>query len=303
VDAPKYSCDNQAFYVWKTMTVEIFGWIVTLPEIPSVVWSGICASGIAVLGVGYTDRKNTKRLQQQLVFNQQESERARVATMRKEVYLPLTEAIAKMKTAICQMPLPLEQTQSVLAGFDESMARVSVVASSTTSLLAQRMSIEFVSAFTSATLLASSIDQAKSNAARNEKSQQKFQADYDRIQLEISRFLESATRDDLKFSALQRSQEYARERVEYYATKNIEALERASREHTKYLRALIPLLGTLNSCSTEFLVSVRQELGYDSDVAAFKAMGEESRIRVAAEIERLAAHLEEIYPNKDSSSE
>lgn len=119
----------------------------------------------------------------------------------------------------------------------------------------------------------------------------------------VNRFLESTTRDDLKFSALQRSQEYARERVEYYSTQNIEALERASREHTKYLRALIPLLGTLESCSTAFLVSVRQELGYDSDVAAFKAMGEESRKRMVAEIERLAAHLDEIYPDNDSSSQ
>ena len=66
--------------------------------VPDIVWSGIFASTITLLGVFVSDWKNSKRLQQQLKFTERENERARQMALRKEVYLPAAGALTRLQS-------------------------------------------------------------------------------------------------------------------------------------------------------------------------------------------------------------
>lgn len=92
--------------------------------IPDVVWSGIVASIITVLGVLVTNAGLSKRHRQQLAHSASESKVKREMELRRDIYMPAIEATVIATSAIGSMTNPATSHDDVNEKYADAAAKI-----------------------------------------------------------------------------------------------------------------------------------------------------------------------------------
>ncbi|MGS1072334.1 hypothetical protein [Burkholderia glumae] len=96
-------------------------------NIPNVVWSGIVASLITVLGVLVTNRGLSKRHREQLEFTAKENAKAREMSLRKEVYIPAIESAIIACNAVGTLIDPASDVSKIAEKFNNAISNLGKV--------------------------------------------------------------------------------------------------------------------------------------------------------------------------------
>lgn len=250
-----------------------------VPEMTAIVWSGIFASLITVSGVLFSDWRNSKRLHQQHEFTERENERSRQMALRKDVYLPAAAALTKLQAHLFSIGSldANDPAANPMAQFGEAALKLGMVAGTETAILAQQLVTEYGLAYATLARLRMAVLSANSDASTNKLWKDKAQGNVDRVNLEIAKFLESANSDAVQFAALQGSCEGFRGEFAYWATRECEALQRASAETNKFIRSAIDFVIPIGELGTRLLILIRAELGQDTDELSFERAMKEGR--------------------------
>ncbi|UJH77385.1 hypothetical protein L0U95_22150 (plasmid) [Burkholderia cenocepacia] len=95
-----------------------------LSRIPNVVWSGIVASLITVLGVLVTNAGLSKRHRQQLAHSASESKVEREMELRRDIYMPAIEATVIATSAIGGLSNPVTSQDDVTEKYADAAAKL-----------------------------------------------------------------------------------------------------------------------------------------------------------------------------------
>jgi hypothetical protein len=74
-----------------------------LRHVPDVVWAALSGAGLAFISTVLSNRNSRKQLQMQLNHDAAQKDRERAMALRRDVYLPATEALARLQGALGQL--------------------------------------------------------------------------------------------------------------------------------------------------------------------------------------------------------
>lgn len=122
--------------------------------IPPVIWSGAIGAAVALIGVFFADRSNTKRLKLQLEHDATQRDRDRLAALRKDVYLQAPREAIKALSYLGKMAtrdLATLGDDEGIAGYAAAAAQIGVISELPTveavGALGNAMTLELIAAF------------------------------------------------------------------------------------------------------------------------------------------------------------
>jgi len=234
--------------------------------IPPVVWGAL----IALCGVMYGDWRNTRRMDQQNKFAATESDKSRLLTIRKEVYLGAPAALQEMQGKLMDLSGIAERDRSKAAAEpSEILSKIAMVASTETAVLAMRLSTDFGSAQVSLTAKVQPFLDAKADAERFGMAVEQARRDLDRIVSEQQKELESGTPSRERMAALEISRRYAADTHEKFHSQRIHCLEQAEQDFASFLREMVDQTVPLIELGIKLMVRLRWELGQETDEAMY----------------------------------
>jgi len=255
-----------------------------ISAVPNVIWSGLLASAVTLAGVLIADWRNTIRQRRQHNFDAEQARIDRTMDIRREVYLPMAAALTKLQNHMFSMAItkPSDSGSSPMAELGEACAKLAMVSTTTTAILAQQLVSNYSSAYMKLAPLSMKISDARTDAEVHKALREKAQQEFDRVTLEINKFLESANRDEAVFNAMRRNQQISLDQLRHHQELESNALQRVSVEFGMYARQAMELLPALSEVSIPVLVQIRAELGQDTDVDELsRAMRQNREVAIA----------------------
>lgn len=233
---------------------------------PPAVLGTISGSVITLIGVFFSDWRNTIRLEKQHKFAAQESERTRIAEVRKDVYLSATGVLSRVQEYLLGLPEGVEYEEGApTVDLAELVGKVSLVGETSTVILAQQLAADYLEAYAQLLLIARGPREAKQDALRHAEYRMAAMEQAKRVDLEIAQYLEKAATEAGVFEALQRSRATFQVKIQEHWAQEINALNRVSAELNKYIVLALPLIEKLGEKGVELLLAVREELGHKTN--------------------------------------
>lgn len=273
-------------------------WINFIYKIPAPV----IAACIAVTGVWYTDWRNTRRQQAQLRFGQIEAEKSRAAAMRKEVYLSMTGALCRMQSLMARLinEENPDKDSKIASEFSEAAMKVTMIGTTNTALLTQKLASEYSIAFIRLIRGAREINKARSDIALHEKWRDTHWAEFYRVNAEITKMIEEVKIDEVRIKILQKSQKTAQDAANEESKKHLDALQRSAKEQLNYARAFLPIMEKLGNLGTDLLIAIREELEQTTDVEAFRKAFNDSTTKMKLIVQSSIEEAEKAISDDES---
>ncbi|UVL41764.1 hypothetical protein LOY55_06570 [Pseudomonas sp. B21-040] len=241
-----------------------------LKDIPNVVWSGIVASCITLLGVMLSNGSNTKRLKLQLDHDAREKSKDKINNLRKEVYLKVIEDIEAtnihMSTLVNRDLVNSNMTAEIQA-ITASIAKLKLVSEPETARLAGELSAAFGALFLRLIPRLMPVMEARSDIEINDSAYVNSSAEASRVMRDLHKFNEEGRQDAVIFQALQsnydffsaQAQQYASARALAYTVRNIRVNE--------FNAMLLPEMKELSKLQLKVAIAIRKDLGVSFNVA------------------------------------
>jgi hypothetical protein len=248
----------------------------TLLGLP-VVWSGIIAAGIALLGTAVgafaTNWGATKRLKLQLDHDTEQKAKERLLALRRELYLKAVDANVRGLAYFGTLP----QADFTKPDADLPIRNLLAVGAQL-QLVVNQGTVQMVSDVISAYGALQIKLIMKVMPMHNLRTDiNLMNAQYDNAQAEIKRVLalmtqlnESGQRDPERFERLNRSFEFARQVSQEAADARVESWDQSNALQRQYMADLVPEMRRLSELQTRLLVELRRELDVGGDIEFIK---------------------------------
>ncbi len=254
---------------------------------------------VALIGVFFADRSNTKRLALQLEHDAKEKERDRLAVLRRDVYLQAPKEAVKALSYIAS----LAHKDLTKIGDDEGISGYAAVAAQI-GVLSELSTVEAVNAF------GNGLTKELTTALRELEGVQDTRVDIEirdrrlaivfdeitRMQAEQQKLSESGSRDRDRSDALQRWVEVRMEEASELRQELTTLRAAHQRALFDYHQAFFDRLQSLSSLSIDTMREIRKEIGLAHELNAFekrmKQMSDELRDSVVADMKSWAEKLE-----------
>lgn len=275
------------------MLTAFLDWVNTWP---AAVFAALAASSLTLSGVLFSDWRNTVRLKKQHDFAAEESQRTRVAGVRKEVYLPAAGIIARMQEYLIALPgVARPIPESPMVEFADLAGKIALVGSMKTVLLAQQLAAAYSEVHMKLIMLAKLPHDSKITADLHQEYRVAALSEVKRVDLEIAKFLGAGGTDQRIFDALQRSRDtFHNSGIEEWRKEN-EALNAASKGLNKYILQALELIEPLGELSVLLLISAREELGQPTESNEIIRIAKQNRERLLKLAQEALAALELEY--------
>ncbi|WP_085724683.1 hypothetical protein [Pseudomonas sp. R37(2017)] len=244
-----------------------------LKSVPDVIWSGVAASGITLLGVMVSNRSNTSRLVLQLNHDATEKSKERVSNLRREVYLKAFEDIEVASLHISNLSSRSLTNLNLMSELQEitgSIARLKLVAESKTSILAGGLGVELGSLFLKLLPRLAVIQAARTDIEINNSLHESSSAEASRVIREMNKLNEEGRQNEVAFQSLQSSYEFNSSQAQQYADARALAYEALHVGLREFSTMLFPEMKALSKIQLKVMVAIREDLGIACDVADFQ---------------------------------
>jgi hypothetical protein len=270
-------------------------WIANfLGSVPHLVWGSL----ITFSGVVYADSRNSRRVERQNQFSAEQSTKERLMAVRKEVYLDVPDAFLSMQTQL--FDLIKSDDAEVLSGEATDvtvlMAKVTLVSSSETAILAERLAVDY--GVTHSRLLheAQSVRDLQNEVKRYGKAKKIAVKEYERIIAELKREQESGQANESRVAALKISLAHVEKLMVEKESSQIESANEATiKSHEFLVKARDACLPLIES-AIQLTIALRWELGQATDHEQYRLemnRGRETFLRTSEEsLAKLKKHIE-----------
>ena len=214
----------------------------TFLSIPDVVWSGVVGATITLLGVGISNRGNTNRLKLQLKNDSAEKVRARLAELRRDVYLEFAEQLVVASDHVGSLPdweFKNGNVHQKLAGFFAASSKLQLICSEDTADLAAELTGKFQAIVLKSTNRAVALFNVKSQIDLVDSAFQQYESEVKRVLAAMAAFNESAQTDQKIFAALQRAYDFNQSQVVEQGTLRNKLWTKRNELHIEYARATL----------------------------------------------------------------
>jgi hypothetical protein len=245
--------------------------------IPDVVWSGIVAAGMTLIGtlgaVIATNWGNTKRLRLQLEHDTTEKAKERLATLRRELYLKAADAnvrgLAYFGT-VPQADLTKPDTDAPLRNVLAVGAQLQLVVRQETALLIS----DLISAYGELQLRLIAkvlpIHSARSDINICNDHYENMQVEIKRVLAAMANHNESGQHDPARFDQLNQSFQFANGRAQQLADERSGHWDQMNALQRQYLKDLLPEVKRIGEMQIHVLVELRRELDVGGDINIFQ---------------------------------
>lgn len=269
--------------------------ITFIQSIPDVVWSGVIASCLTLLGVMLSNKSNTNRLREQLAHDAAEKTKERTITLRREVYLTLAEELVKVSTHLGNLPqLDLAKTNFAegMQGFLAASSRLGLIAEPKTALLISRLSSDYGVLLLKLAEYLIPITKFKSDQKIANEYCEKSQAEINRLISEMARINESGKPDEQVFQVLLSSTEFHQKQSDKYA-KERDAAYQSCMHHSKiFQRQLFIHLKEIYVQHVPVMIELRRDLGLTGDLTELETHFHNQYERMQEQINSLINKLD-----------
>lgn len=247
--------------------------------LPDVIWSGIVAAGMALIGtlggVIATNWGNTTRLRLQLDHDTTEKARERLATLRRELYLKAVDANVRGLAYFGTLP----QADFTTPDADAPIRNVLAIGAQL-QLVVSQGTAQLVSDFISACgelqfkLIAKVVPMHTLRSDINIRNTQyeTAQAEIKRVLAAMTQLNESGQHDAAQFERLNQSFQFARDASQTAADERSALWNQTEALQRQYLKDLMPEMKRFGELQVSLLVELRRELNVGGDIGIFKRM-------------------------------
>ncbi|WP_178118979.1 hypothetical protein [Pseudomonas akapageensis] len=281
-----------------------------LKSIPTVIWSGVIASGLTLMGVLISNRSNTNRLVIQLAHDAAEKKKERITNLRREVYLKVSDDMAKLSAHIMSLPNidPADfKSQELIQSFSGGVAKLQLVAEPKTALLANELVAEYGELQMNALVRVMPAHDARSSISINDKMYEKSRAETNRIIAEMNKFVEEVNTDANRFEALNRAFDFHNGQADKYAEARDEAYDTYNRLNIEFCKQLYSDLRPILMLQIGVIIEFRRDLGLTAEIDFYKEQLEEVGARMEEAMNKafnaLSDNMEIPLPAKKASLE
>jgi hypothetical protein len=261
--------------------------------IPDVVWSGIVAAGMTLIGtlgaVIATNWGNTKRLRLQLDHDTTEKAKERLVTLRRELYLKAvevnTQGLAYFGT-LPQADFTKPDSQAPLLAVLAVGAQLQLVARQETAQLVSDLISAYGELQLRLVVKVLPIHDLRSSIQICDSHYESAQIEVKRVLAAMTHLNESGQRDTVRFEQLNASFEFASGRAKEMADERSAYWDQSIALQRQFLRDLLPEIKRIGELQIHVLVELRRELDVGGDIDIFQQM-------MRRQIERAALAIDE----------
>lgn len=267
-----------------------------LKAVPAVIWSGLVASFVTLMGVMLSNGSNTKRLLRQLQHDAEQKQRDRMAALHKEVYLKAAEELARASQylgRISQIDPAKDNLADGLSELFAACAKAQLIAKPETSrLLGDLIAgygyllMRLIRDVMPVHDLNGSIRIASDFLARN-------QAEAQRALDEMKLGNESGNMSRERFTALQRSFENASRMADSFSEKRDTLWAQHAIANRNFNVAVFREMRAIGPVQAQAMAALRSELGLETDMNNYMKRMEEQWEKMDHEIKAVMDKLAE----------
>jgi len=272
-------------------SVQTIAWSLTdLGTWPDLVWSGIIASGITLLGVFLVTMSNNLMLRAQLKHASSEKDKERAANLRRDVFLPAAEELTKAMNFLSCLPKtdlrtvnPIESVQ----GFFAASAKLHLVADERTAAAVAEFSAAFGKLLMRIISKTVPLQMLQIDIEILSGLYERFQGDANRVLSERGRMVETCNKDQAHFEQLGRAIESHQEMAYQYAEQRNAKYKDYNESLKQFSLFLMKETKVLSQLQIPLLVALRRDLGFDTDLRIYEDQLERQYQIMIAEMDQL----------------
>lgn len=264
--------------------IEVIG--VFLRSVPDVVWSGLLASLITLVGVFFSNCSNRSRLETQLRHDREEKEKERTATLRREISLEAVGEFTEIMYALSQISTR-DMTDPELASpakkFSSTASRLQLVVEPRTALKIQQFSFQCAKIYMQLIARATPISQARTNANISKHWFEISNSEVNRLLIEMKKLNESSQHDHKVFISLSNSYTIQQQQMEKHARDMNFYLSQVQYLTLQFNKELLERIIKIVPDQNAIFLELRRDLGLNAEIEMFKELTNQQTAEIIEE--------------------
>lgn len=259
-----------------------------IAAIPAIVWSGLLASFVTLTGVMLSNWSNTRRLLMQIRHDAEQKRQDRLAVLHREVYLTAVEELAKANSFLGKISQIDPAKENIGDGFSElfaACAKAQLIAQPETSKLLGELIMAY------GELVMRLIGHVMPVHDLNRKIMlasdflERNQAEAKRVLDEIKLANESGIMPQVRFEALDRSFQHAKEMAESFSAQRDELWVQHGPANREFNVALLGEMRVIGPIQARAIAALRSELGLETDMVGYMERMEANIARIDEQLQ------------------
>lgn len=256
---------------WKFDWTPIFQWI---ESVPNVIWSGVIASVITLIGVLVSNRGNTKRLHQQHEHEAQQKTKERITNIRREVYMA---AVSDMSAAMAHLgTIPnldprKDNLTAPLVTLNTTAGKCQLISEQNTSRLFGDVMKQINQLTMRMVVKAQPMFDEKLEAEYQQTLRDAAKERFDAIIADQKRLLEPGNFDEQRLNFLSAHRDKAAEEIQSHGKLMMEALDRRLALQKEFTRDILLESEPIVLAQIPLIAALRSELELQTDIRELTA--------------------------------
>ena len=250
-----------------------------LEKIPATFWGVVVGSFLSLGGVVVSNRANDRRLREQLAHDRELKNRERELTLRKDIYLAATEAIATGINSLgsfANLDIPNDKLPAAYIEKSTSIAKVHVIAQKDTVKAVVKFTGELGAAYLRLFARRFPLLAEKQRIAMFKEQMDAFGHERDRMLELMKQYNLSGENDQRKWDTIQKNFNFEQQRIAEVIKEHDDLVTLLSAKQIEFATDCIAETTRLRRLVAPILVAVRTELEMPLDEASYVEALEES---------------------------
>ncbi len=262
--------------------------LLLLQKIPATFWGVIVGSAFSLGGIVISNRANDRRLQEQLAHERKLKAKERELTLRKEIYLNATEAIAVGINTLAQFTNLEMKSDEITHSYTEkvpSIAKIYLIAGQATSSAVTKLTSELAGAFLRLSAKRAILVNEKTSADSLQRLMESSSIERDRMLEFMKQYNINNEKDDHKWKTISGNFDFEKNRIEKWRAELEVHTKELFYKHAAFVVECIEETQKLSRLLTPVLSAARQELELPFDEINYTAALEQGFIQNNADID------------------
>lgn len=259
------------------------GLLKLLEAVPPVIWSGLLASVVALLGVMVGHWGTSKRFREQLAHDSRQKALDRLSTLRKDLYSRAGDTFVRTSQHLASLNSKASANANLADGLTDFLAlsaQISLVATDRTRTLIGTLSIEMSEGLLKLLPEAAPCHREHYLIELADEAVDAAQAEIDSALQGMRQLNDSGVMDIAKFEALQRRFNEASTRMDEQHALRMAAYKRLHAANQHFNRQVQRVIGGFSEIQMEVQIALREEMGLETDREAFREQSRMARRRM-----------------------
>lgn len=273
--------------------------VLWVDSIPAVIWSGAIGAMIALIGVFFADRSNTKRLRIQLAHDASQKERDRLASLRKDVYLQAPKEAMKALSYLGKLSFRDLSTigdDDGIAGYAAAAAQIGVISDLPTVAAVGKLGNVMTMELLTAMRELHGVQDTRIDIRLKDQRLQVVFEEVQRIQAEQQAMSESGSRDAHRDRALTYWRDVRIEESEQLRVELNELRARHQRLLFEYHKGFFDRMPIITAQNIQVMREIRKEIGLAHELEQYEVqmneLAADLRTKTLALMEGWATEME-----------